>query len=103
MNQYQNKNINQNKVQTKQPEKDLLNKSDLMTITIVLTDRSLNFTTLCKPDTLFEDIEKKLYEIYPEYSKTENTYLYNGSIISSSKSMKDNEIENGAMIKMMNY
>ena len=61
-------------------------KADLNEIVVInfkSTDGNVQYAVACSKKNIFAEIEEKLYQQYPEYRDTNNTFLANGS---SSKS-----------------
>lgn len=48
---------------------------------------------ICKTSDIFEKLEEKLYEAYPEYKERENILLVNGNIVDKNKNIADNKIK----------
>jgi len=72
----------------------------LMTINFTTIDRRIqNYSIICKNTDIFNNIEKKLYEDYEEYYKTENYFTINGRKIEKCKNLEENNIhDNDAII-----
>ena len=65
----------------------------LIVVNITSGDSSINFPVICKADTEFKDIERKLYQKYPEYKKNDdkdNVFLDNGQQINRLETMAQN-------------
>ena len=43
-------------------------------------------------------VEKRLYEVYPNYEEGENYFLVNGNKIKRTKTLKENKIKNSDVI-----
>ena len=53
----------------------------------------------CKNTNTINDIEKELYEVFPEYSNTKNIFLYKGQIITNKfETLQKNKIKNGEIL-----
>ena len=50
----------------------------LMTLIFTSIDQKINYSIICKNTDRFNLIENKLYDIYPEYSETENYFIVHG-------------------------
>ena len=61
-------------------------------------DQAVHFPIICRENQKFSEVEKKLYDEYPEYKNTENYFLCNGGVVNKSKTLKDNKIKNGNII-----
>ena len=72
----------------------------LMTVIFNSDDENVHYSFICKNTDMFEKLESKLYEIYPEYSKTDNSFFCNGRIITKSKDLDYNKIKNSDIITL---
>ena len=61
-------------------------------------DQSIHTPIICRENQKFSEVEKKLYDEYPEYKNTENIFLCNGDVVDKSKTIKENKIKNGNII-----
>ena len=70
-----------------------------MVINFKSFDKKLeNYSIICKNTDIFNKIENKLYEEYPEYDDTVNIFKVNGKQIKKSKSLEFNQIKNNDTI-----
>ena len=53
---------------------------------------------LCKNTQKFTELEEKLYNDYPQYSKSNNYFMINGNIVNKNKSLDENKIRNSDVI-----
>lgn len=72
----------------------------LMTVIFISEDQKVHYSFICKKTDKFQDLESKLYKIYPEYSKTDNHFAINGRTITKSKNLDENEIKNSDIITL---
>ena len=72
----------------------------LMTVIFNSEDENVHHSFICKKTDKFKFLEFKLYEIYPEYSKTDNSFLCNGRKIIKSKDLEYNQIKNSDIITL---
>ena len=72
----------------------------LMTVIFISEDQKVHYSFICKKTDKFQDLESKLYKIYPEYSKTDNHFAVNGRTITQSKNLDENEIKNSDIITL---
>ena len=70
----------------------------LLSITFVSSDKKMHYSTLCKNTDKFSKIENMLYDVYPEYTESENNYFVNGKKINKYKSLDFNKIINNDII-----
>ena len=59
------------------------------------------YTIFCFSDDLFVNVEKKLYEKYPNYIETENIFNTGGRKIVRFKTIKENQIESDSSILLI--
>ena len=72
----------------------------LMTVIFISEDQKVHYSFICKKTDKFQDLESKLYKIYPEYSKTDNHFVVNGRTITKSKNLDENEVKNSDIITL---
>jgi molybdopterin converting factor small subunit len=72
----------------------------LMTVIFITEDHKVHYSFICKKTDKFQELESKLYKIYPEYAKTDNHFAVNGRTITKSKNLDDNEIKNSDIITL---
>ena len=58
-------------------------------------DQKVQFSIPCTKNTIFSEIEEKLYKLYPEYRETNNTFIANGSQVLRFKTISENQIGSG--------
>ena len=56
------------------------------------------YSIICKNTQKFIELEKKLYNDYPEYSKSDNYFIINGNRVDKTKSLDENKIRNNNII-----
>ena len=64
-------------------------------VTFISQDSTLFFGVSCSGDSTFAEVEEKLYQEYPEYRETNNTFLAQGKIILRFKTIDQNNIGTG--------
>ena len=67
----------------------------LISVIFTSSDENMNYSIICKNTQKFIELEKKLYNDYPEYSESNNYFMINGNNI------KDND--KNKLLKLMNY
>jgi len=77
---------------------ELLKDEKLMTIIITSVDQKIHWSAICKNTDKFCDVENKLYEIYSEYSDSENYFTFNGNKVNRHKTLEYNKIKSGDVI-----
>ena len=70
----------------------------LFTIKFISIDQKINFSTVAKNTDIFTKLEGSLYEKYPKYKETENYFLCSGKRIIKTKTLEENNIEDGSII-----
>ena len=71
----------------------------LISIIISSRDEKILYSIPCKNTNTINDIEKELYEVFPEYSNTKNIFLYKGQIITNKfETLQKNKIKNGEIL-----
>ena len=75
----------------------------LMSIIFISVDQKIHHSFICKNTDMFINIEKSLYDIYPEYKESENYFLLRGLKINKYKSLEDNNIKNSDIITLSQY
>ena len=70
-------------------------------VTFISDDQKIMFGIPCSGDSIFAEIEEKLYREYPEYRETNNIFLANGKEILRFKTIDDNKIGTGKPIMLV--
>ena len=91
---------------------DSLNKTDVpkkkkgmgetISISFMSADQIIfNYSIPCTGNTIFSEIEEKLYKEYPEYRESENSFLHHGTIIKRFKTINENKIKSGDKVMVL--
>ena len=80
-----------------------LDTKDLIVIFFESSDQLLKSAILCKETDIFNTIVNKLFEKKPEYKEKLNFFLCGGKKINEYKSIRDNQLKNGADVLMVCY
>ena len=88
-----NNNINYPKKQ--------INLEDMRCVTFITTDQSLFHGIPCSGNDIFAEFEEKLYQEYPDYRETNNSFLSNGREILRFKTINDNKIGFGKPVLLV--
>ena len=67
-------------------------------IVFTSVDQKIIVGIACSGNSTFAEVEEKLYQEYPEYRETNNTFISNGNTILRFKTINQNKIENGRPI-----
>ena len=92
-----------NDIKNKNFPNDLhIKDSDILTINFISSDQKIKFTIQCDKNTIFAEVEEKLYKIYSEYRETNNIFVVNGNQVLRFKTIEQNKIKNGNKIMLLN-
>ena len=69
-----------------------------MSVVFLSIDENIHYPIVCKNTDIFNNIEKKFYDKYPEYKNTQNEFIINGNKVDRLKNIDDNKIKNSDMI-----
>jgi hypothetical protein len=70
----------------------------LISVIFSSLDENILYSIICKNTEKFSKLEEKLYNDYPEYSKFDNYFMYNGNRVNKMKTLDENKIKNGSVI-----
>ena len=65
----------------------------LISVIFTSSDKMILYSTICKNTEKFIKLEEKLYNNYPEYSKSDNYFMVNGNIINKFNTLDENKIK----------
>ena len=74
----------------------------LISIKFTSVNQEINFKIIAKNTDAFSDIEKILYDNFPNYKYSENYFLCNGSRINKHISLEENKIKNNDILMLNN-
>ena len=94
-NNFDNKIINNNK--------QLYSKNIDGCINFTSVDQKISFAIPCSSDSIFAELEERLYQEYPEYRETNNSFLANECEVLRFKTIKENNIGNGRPVVLVPY
>ena len=72
----------------------------LMTVIFTSSDQKIHYSIICKNTEKFNALESRLYDIYPEFSETDNYFISNGRKIARFKDLDYNKIKNSDIITL---
>ena len=72
----------------------------LMTVIFISEDQKVHYSFICKNTDKFNELESRLYDVYPEYSENDNYFLANGRKIARFKDLDYNRIKNSDIITL---
>ena len=93
--------IKQYKLKISQFPFEILPGEKIMTITFVSFDQNIISSFICKNTDIFNILENKFYEKYPEFKDLVNNFLSNGRNINKNKSLDENNIKNNDIITIL--
>ena len=73
-------------------------RDQMLALNFISSDQKLHFALPCIKKDLFVDIEKKLYDKFPEYKETNNNFLVNARMILRFKTVEENKLDSGIPI-----
>ena len=76
-------------------------RDQMFALNFISSDSRLHFAYSCLKKDLFVDIEKKLYEEFPEYKETNNSFVVDGKAILRFKSIEENNLKSGTPILLI--
>ena len=102
MNMMNNKNMNLN-MQNNLPNNNikLVDYDNIIVIQFISTDLRLNRGIKCLPSHKFAEVEEKLYQIYPEYRTTNNSFVTDGRPIIRFQTIAENNIKDGQVVQLI--
>ena len=77
---------------------NLYSRDQIFALNFISTDQTLHFAVPCIKKDLFVDVEKKLYDNFPEFKETNNNFLVEGKIILRFKTLEENRLKSGIPI-----
>ena len=81
-----------------------VNFNDIIVINFISTDNVINNKGIkCLKTDIFAEVEEKLYQEFPEYRETNNTFLANGQPVLRFKKIYENKIKDGDKIQLITY
>jgi len=75
----------------------------LISVIFTSSDKNLLYSIICKNTEKFIELEKKLYNDYPEYSESDNYFMVKGNRVNKIKSLDENKIRNNDIIILKKY
>lgn len=97
------KEINDLKIKLSRFPFELNEGEKLMTINFISVNQEINYSIICKNTQRFNEIENKLYDVYPKYSENENYFIVRGQRVIKNKTLEENHIENNDVIILNHF
>ena len=99
------KNLNNEMQQLQEKNKfnqTFYTRDQMFAANFLSTDQKVHYTFTCVKKDLFVDIEKKLYEKYPEYKEKNYNFVSQGKIVLRFKTIEENKLVSGVPIVLQN-
>ena len=80
---------------------ELVNFKDIIVIQFTSTDQKIQRGIKCLPSHKFAEVEEKLYQIYPEYRTTNNSFVTEGRPIIRFQTIAENNIKDGQVVQLI--
>ena len=93
-----NKEIDKLKEKLSRYPFELSKGEKLISVIFTSSDQNMFYSIICKNTQKFTELEEKLYNDYPEYSKSNNYFMINGNRVNKTKSLDENKIRNNDII-----
>ena len=91
-----------NEIKSKFPF-ELSKDENILCLIIISIDQKIHFPIICKNTNRMIDLEKLLYDEYPEYKESENFFMINGIKINKYKTLEENHIKNRDIITLKEF
>ena len=75
----------------------ILEKGEKM-LSIIFASASMSYSIICKNTDTINKLEAELYKQYPEFSETNNYFLYKGTVVNKFKQFEELQLKNGDII-----
>ena len=72
-----------------------------MCVNFISSDQNVHYAVACLKRNTFAEIEEKLYQQYPKYRETNNSFLANGTEVLRFKTISENKIGNGLPVTLI--
>ena len=70
----------------------------LISIIFASSDQTMHYSMICKNTDTISALEKNLYEVFPNFTDTQNIFLCKGTVISRFKPLDSYKIKNGDIL-----
>ena len=80
---------------------ELVNFNNIIVIQFTSTDQKIQRGIKCLPSHKFVEVEEKLYQIYPEYRTTNNSFVTEGRPIIRFQTIAENNIKDGQVVQLI--
>ena len=80
---------------------ELVNFNNIIVIQFTSTDQKIQRGIKCLPSHKFVEVEEKLYQIYPEYRTTNNSFVTDGRVVIKFQTIAENNIKDGQVVQLI--
>lgn len=77
---------------------EILKGEKLMSLIFISSNQEIHYSIICKDSDKFTNVENLLYDEFPKYRESENYFISDGKKINKYKTLKENNLKNGAII-----
>ena len=89
-----------NSIKNNKIEKPKFSMDDIMVVTFISTDSSVNIGIKCLATDVFAEVEEKLYKRFDDLRNTNNMFTVNARPVLRFKKMFENSIKDGDFIQL---
>ena len=79
----------------------LVDYDNIIVIQFTSTDQKIQRGIKCLPSHKFAEVEEKLYQIYPEYRTTNNSFVTDGRVVIKFQTIAENNIKDGQVVQLI--
>ena len=90
----------QNNFQNNNNNPNLVDFNQIIVIQFISGDNRVNKGIKCLPTQKFYEVEEQLYNFYPEFRKTNNSFITNGGTVFRFQTIAENNIKDGQVIQI---
>jgi len=92
----------ENEIQIFREHCNLSEGEKLISITFISVENDINYPIIAKNTDIFLKLESMIYEKYPNFRNTNNSFLVEGNIINPNQTLEQNNIKNNDIITLIN-
>ena len=80
---------------------ELVDFNNIIVVQFISIDQKIQRGIKCLPSHKFAEVEEKLYQIYPEYRTTNNSFVTEGRPIIRFQTIAENNIKDGQVVQLI--
>ena len=80
---------------------DNVNFKEIVVVNFISMDQNVHYAIAALKNNTFAEIEEKLYQQYPKYRDTNNSFIANGTEVLRFKTIEQNKIGNGLPVTLV--